>query len=127
MRLYLRARTCIRVSLRACTHINGNAVSCVRLRACYRAGLIKSQNAFARKKAQNSNTLWVQKLSGCTISLVTLCLHEPCSFDEYASVDDSLYSAPLLTSADIVTLRPPYTFQLSDAQPLHATKLKRVW
>ena len=42
-------------------------LACVRLRACYRAGLIKSQNAFARKKSQNSNALWVQKLSGCTI------------------------------------------------------------
>ena len=29
-----RARTWIRVSLRACTRINGNAVSCVRLLAC---------------------------------------------------------------------------------------------
>ena len=42
-------------------------LACVRLRACYRAGLIKSQNALARKKSQNSNALWVQKLSGCTI------------------------------------------------------------
>ena len=54
------------MSLRACTRINGNTVSCVRLRAGYRTGLIKSQNAFARKKSQTSNALWVQKLSGCT-------------------------------------------------------------
>ena len=64
-----RARTWICVSLRACTRINGTQfLACVRLRACYCAGLIKMQNAFARKKSQNSNTLWVQKLSGCTIS-----------------------------------------------------------
>ena len=37
------------------------------LHACSRAGLIKTQNAFARKKSQNSNALSVQKLSGCTI------------------------------------------------------------
>ena len=55
------------MSLRAFTHINANAVSCVPLRACSRAGLIKMQNVFARKKSQNSNALWVQKLSGCTI------------------------------------------------------------
>ena len=35
---------------------------CVRLRACLRADLIKTQNTFAHKIVQNSNTLWVQKL-----------------------------------------------------------------
>ena len=38
------------MSLRAFTCINANAVSCVCLRACSRVGLIKTQNAFARKK-----------------------------------------------------------------------------
>ena len=33
--------------LRACVCVR--AFACVRLRACYRAGLIKTQNAFARK------------------------------------------------------------------------------
>ena len=49
------------------TSINANTVSCVHLCACLHAGLIKMQNAFARKKSQQSNTLPVQKLSGCTI------------------------------------------------------------
>ena len=43
------------------------AYACVRLRACLRVDLIKTQNAFARKIFQHSNALWVQKLSGCTI------------------------------------------------------------
>ena len=51
-------------------YINANAVSYVRLRACLRAELIKTQNAFARKIFQHANALWVQKLSRCTI----LCL-----------------------------------------------------
>ena len=74
MRLYLRAlvRTHLDPREFACVHTHKwkrsflRAFACVRLRACYRAGLIKSQNAFARKKS-NSNALWVQKLSGCTI------------------------------------------------------------
>ena len=40
---------------------------CVRLHACLRAALIKTQNVFACKIFQHSNALWVQKLSGCTI------------------------------------------------------------
>ena len=45
---------------------------CVRLHVCLRAELIKTQNAFARKYLnaqifQHANSLWVQKLSGCTI------------------------------------------------------------
>ena len=50
MRLYLRAlaRTHLDPREFACVHTHKwNAVSCVG--ACYRAGLIKSQNAFARK------------------------------------------------------------------------------
>ena len=39
----------------------------MRLRACLRAELIKTQNAFARKIFQHANALWVQKLSGCTV------------------------------------------------------------
>ena len=41
--------------------------ACVRLYACLRTDLIKTQNVFARKIFQHSNALWVQKLSGCTI------------------------------------------------------------
>ena len=75
MRLYLRAlaRTHLDPREFACVHMHKwrrsflHAFACVRLRACYRAGLIKSQNAFTRKKSQNSNALWVQKFSGCTI------------------------------------------------------------
>ena len=56
-------------------HLDPREFVCVHtrsfLRACSRAGLIKTQNTFARKKSQNSNALWVQKLSGCTIGLVT--------------------------------------------------------
>ena len=66
-RAYICTWTCIRVSLRLFTRKNANAVVCVRLRACLRADLIKTQNAFARKIFQHSNALWVQKLSGCTI------------------------------------------------------------
>ena len=74
-RAYICARTCIRMSLRLFTRENANAVSyvrtrafaCVRLRACLRADLIKTQNTFAHKIFQHSNALWVQKLSGCTI------------------------------------------------------------
>ena len=66
---------CIRVSLCLFTRKNANAVSyvhmrefaCVCLRACLCAALIKTQSAFACKIFQHSNTLWVQKLSGCTI------------------------------------------------------------
>ena len=47
--VYACACTWIRVSLRAFTRINANAVSCVRLHACSRTGLIKTQNAFASK------------------------------------------------------------------------------
>ena len=65
------------MSLRAFTRINANTVfcvrlcafTCVRLHACSRAGLIKTQTAFARKKWQNSNALWIQKFSGCTICI----------------------------------------------------------
>ena len=46
--------------------------ACVRLRACLRADLIKTQNAFARKIFQHSNALWFQKLSGCTISCYSI-------------------------------------------------------
>ena len=42
------------------------AFACVCLRACLRAELIKTQNAFAQI-FQHANALWVQKLSGCTI------------------------------------------------------------
>ena len=52
MHLYLRARTRMHLDPRefaAFKRINANAVSCVRLRACSRAGLIKTQNAFVRK------------------------------------------------------------------------------
>ena len=43
------------------------AFACVRLRACLRAELIKTQNALVHKIFQHANALWVQKLSGCTI------------------------------------------------------------
>ena len=65
--IYICTCTCIRVSLHLFTRKNANAVSYVRLRACLRAALIKTQNVFARKIFQHSNALWVQKLSGCTI------------------------------------------------------------
>ena len=52
MHLYLlacgRMHLYLCVSLRAFTRINANVVVCVR--ACTRASLIKTQNAFARKK-----------------------------------------------------------------------------
>ena len=57
MHLYLRARACMHLDQCefACVHTH----KCKRsfLRACSRVGLIKMQNAFARKKLQNSNTL----------------------------------------------------------------------
>ena len=68
--IYICACTCIRVSLRlfhAKTQTQFLMCVCVRLRACLRADLNKTQNAFARKIFQHSNALWVQKLSGCTI------------------------------------------------------------
>ena len=76
-RAYARAYTCscIRVSLRLFTCINANAVSYVRLRACLRAEVIKTQNAFARKIFQHANALWVQKLSGCTIGTVIFSVY----------------------------------------------------
>ena len=46
-----------------------HAYACVRLRACFRADLIKTQNVFAHKIFQHSNALWVQKLSGCTCTI----------------------------------------------------------
>ena len=81
VREYICACTCIRVSLRLFTRKNANAVSYVRLRACLRADLIKTQNAFARKIFQHGNALWVQKLSGCTI-----CVHhQPFARGNYVS------------------------------------------
>ena len=82
-RAYARAYTCIcacsciRVSLRLLTCINANAVSYVRLRACLRAELIKTQNTFARKIFQHANALWVQKLSGCTICYMWPSMNRP--------------------------------------------------
>ena len=50
-----KLRAHILSSVRAFTRINANAVSYVRLRACSRVGLIKTQNTFAcKKKSQNS-------------------------------------------------------------------------
>ena len=57
VRAFICACTCIHVSLHLFTCKNENAVSyvrmrafaCVRLRACLRADLIKTQNAFVRK------------------------------------------------------------------------------
>ena len=69
-RAYICTCTCICVSLRLFTCKNANAVSYVRLRVCLRADLIKMQNVFACKIFQHSNTLWVQKLSGCNIYLI---------------------------------------------------------
>ena len=69
-RAYICTCTCIRVSLRLFTCKNADAVSYVRLRVCLRADLIKTQNVFACKIFQHSNTLWVQKLSGCNIYLI---------------------------------------------------------
>ena len=49
-------------------YIHAHKCKCTFLRACSRKGLIKTQNAFAHNKnSQNSNALWVQKRSGCTI------------------------------------------------------------
>ena len=45
-----------------------------------------------------------------------LLLYVCCSFEEYASVDDSLCSAPLLTSADIVTLVRKNNDTLTDGE-----------
>ena len=38
------------------------------------------------------------------VSLVTLCVTEPCTFMEYTTVDNNLSIAPSLTNADIVAL-----------------------
>ena len=65
-RAYINANAVSYVRLRACVCVR--TFACVRLRACLRAELIKMQNAFARKIFQHANALWVQKLSGCTIS-----------------------------------------------------------
>ena len=62
--------TCVCVSLRAC----------VRRGACLRAALIKTQNAFAHKIFQHSNTFWVQKLSGCTIVSIRITVHWLCTY-----------------------------------------------
>ena len=63
--VYTQKRKCSFLRAYACVCVC--AFACVRLRACLRADLIKTQNAFARKIFQHSNALWVQKLSGCTI------------------------------------------------------------
>ena len=64
----VRAFACVR--LRACVCVR--AIACVRLRACLHADLIKTQNACKRTHTQNSNALWVQKLSGCTIRMCNM-------------------------------------------------------
>ena len=58
-RAYICACTCIRVSLRLFTrkHSFLRVYACVRLRACLRTDLSKTQNAFARKIFQHSNAL----------------------------------------------------------------------
>ena len=61
MRAHALVSACVRM------HLDPREFVCVRLRACSRAGLIKTLNVFAREKSQNSNALWVQKLSGCSI------------------------------------------------------------
>ena len=85
-RIRSSVRACTRMHLNprefACVHTHKNkhsflcAFACMRLCACSRAGLIKMQNAVARKKSQNSNALCVQKLSGCTIASLQ---RGPCS------------------------------------------------
>ena len=62
MYLNLRAHTRMHLVPRefACVHMHKckrsflRAFACMRLRACSRAGLIKTQNAFAHKISQNS-------------------------------------------------------------------------
>ena len=89
-RAYICACTCIRVSLRLFTCINTNAVSYVRMHAGLRADLIKTQNTFAHKIFQHSNALWVQKLSGCTISITSLAQFAVWSHDIVAQSRDLL-------------------------------------
>ena len=90
----VQACTWIRVSLRAFTRINASTVS--------RAGLIKTQNVFARKKSLNSNALWVQKLSGCTTHTVVILmdvLHNNPSFPPFLP--------PFFPSSLYPSLSPP--------------------
>ena len=60
MHLYPREFAFVYMQKRKCSFL--------RVFACvFRADLIKTQNVFACKIFQHSNTLWVQKLSGCNI------------------------------------------------------------
>ena len=84
-RAYICACTCIRVSLRLFTRKNTNAVSyvrmrefacvhCVRLRACLRTALIKTQNAqniSTLKRTLGSETFRMHYRSFC----VHTCVH----------------------------------------------------
>ena len=97
--IYICACTCIRVSLRLFTCKNANAVSYVRLRACLRADLIKTQNAFARKIFQHSNALWVLKLSGCTIR--TYIYARLCSRATYVSHVQGFEQAHILMNMQV--------------------------
>ena len=61
MYLYLCAHACMHLDPRefAFTRINANAVSCVRLRACSRAGLIKKRKTRLRAKNHKIQTHFV--------------------------------------------------------------------
>ena len=72
MRMHLYLREFAFVYTQKCKRSFLRAYACVRLRACLRADLIKTQNAFVHKIFQHSNALWVQKLSGCTIPSMVL-------------------------------------------------------
>ena len=67
----MRAHIYMRMHLYPCefafVYTQKQFLTCVCVRVCLRADLIKTQNAFARKIFQHSNVLWVQKLSGYTI------------------------------------------------------------
>ena len=80
MRMHLYPREFAFVYTQKCKRSFLRAYACVRLRACLRADLIKTQNAGALKIFQHSNTLWVQKLSGCTIGVCSAFFNQQDGF-----------------------------------------------
>ena len=69
MRMHLYPREFAFVYTQKCKRSFLREFACVHV---FARALIKTQNAFVCKIFQHSNTLWVQKLSGCTIPSTVL-------------------------------------------------------
>ena len=84
MRMHLYPREFAFVYTHKCKRSFLRAFACVRLLACLRTELIKTQNAFARKIFQHANTLWFRNFQDVLYILTTQSL-------EYTHHTESLH------------------------------------